>query len=50
MKFLRASLLIIAIACSAQAADGIMQFPVNSPTPGTGTELLMLLESVLFSF
>jgi hypothetical protein len=50
MRILRACALVIAIACSAQAADGIMQYPVNSPSPSTGTELLLLLESFLFSF
>jgi hypothetical protein len=39
MKLLRACALVIAIACTAQAGD--MQFPVNSPAPDIGTELIV---------
>ena len=46
MKFLKASLLIIAIACTAQAGEIQFGFAGHA----TGTELLMLLESILFSF
>jgi hypothetical protein len=45
MKFLRACLLIIAIACTAQAGD--MQFGYANPTPDIGTELIVFL-SLLF--
>ena len=34
MKLLRACALLIAIACTAQAADGLIQYPVNGPAPG----------------
>lgn len=46
MKLLKASLLVIAIACIAQAGE--MQFPVSGQAPDTGTELLILLKSILF--
>ena len=48
MKILRACALVIAIACTAQAGD--MQYPVNSPTPDTGTEFLLLIENILSLF
>ena len=41
MKFLRASLLMMAIACTAQAGE--IQFGFASPAPDIGTELLILL-------
>lgn len=50
MKFLRACTLVIVVACTTQAADGLMPFPVSAQTPDTGTELRLLLESILFLF
>jgi hypothetical protein len=50
MKLLRACALLLAIVCTAHAADGIIQFPVNGQAPDTGTELRLLLESILFLF
>jgi hypothetical protein len=50
MKILRACALVIAVACTTQAADGIMQYPVNSQAPSTGADLLLLLESLLYLF
>lgn len=48
MKFLRASLLVIAITCTAQAGD--MQYGFTSQTPDTGTEFLFLIENILSLF
>jgi hypothetical protein len=41
MKLLKACLLVIAIACTAQAGE--IQFPVNVQAPDIGTELVVLL-------
>jgi hypothetical protein len=46
MRILRACLLIIAIACTAQAGD--MQCGFTSQAPDTGADLLLLLESLLY--
>ena len=46
MKLLRASLLVLAIACTTQAGE--IQYDFASH--GTGTDLLLLIESVLFLF
>lgn len=48
MKLLRACLLVVAVACTAQAGE--IQFDRNSQAPSTGTALLLLLENILFSF